>query len=57
MRSAEALKTMDGMEYIASLPTGEIIIGMSVYNNELFVASEAHVYVLKDKKRLELDDG
>lgn len=54
MRDAKDLTSMDGMEYLASAPDGEIIKDMVVHNDVLFVATDKHLYVLKDNKRLEL---
>ena len=53
MRDADEFNNMDGMEYIASIPDGEIVVAMTVCGGNLYVASDKHLYVLADKKRLE----
>jgi len=53
MRDANNLETMDGLEYLASAPKGEVFTGMVAVDNELFLATDKHLYVLKNKKRLE----
>lgn len=54
MRNAEGLSTIDGMEYLASVPKGETIVGMTVFDGTIFVATDKHIYTLEDGKRLEL---
>ena len=54
MRDAKNLETMSGMEYLASAPKGETIKDMVVYDGEIFIATGNHIYILKDKKRLEV---
>ena len=54
MRDAKNLETMSGMEYLASTPKGEAIKDMVVHDGEIFVATGNHIYILKDKKRLEM---
>ena len=56
MRDAEPLKTMDGMKYIASVPDDEDIVAMVEHEGTLFVASDKHLYILADRKRLERID-
>jgi hypothetical protein len=53
MRDAKGMQTIDGMEYLASIPEGEIIVDMTVHQGTLYVASEKHIYRLVDNKRLE----
>ena len=53
MIEAKKLKGIDGLEYLASAPNGEIIIDMVVFDGELFLATKENIYILKDKKRLE----
>ena len=54
MRDAKNLLTMDGMAYVASVPEGEIITGIVTAGNELFVSTNKHIYLLVDRKRLEI---
>jgi hypothetical protein len=53
MRASEELKGIDGLEYIASAPSGEIIKHMAMVDGVLFVATDRHLYALEDGKRLE----
>lgn len=53
MRDAAGLETMDGMEYLASCPEGEVITGMVVFNDSLYVTTDKHIYKLTDNKILE----
>ena len=52
--SPETLKFLDNMNYLASVPDGEEIIGITVFQDNLYVATEHHLYKLCDNKRLEL---
>lgn len=56
MRDAEGIQTIDGFNYLASVPEGEVIVSMAVNNDMLFVATDRHIYVLVDDKRLEMID-
>lgn len=56
MRDAKGLEWVDGLNYLASVPKGEIITGMTVFNDCLYVTSDCHLYKLTDDKRLELAD-
>ena len=53
MRDAEELKTIDGMEYLASAPKGETIVDMVERGGVLYVATSKHVYKLINEVRLE----
>ena len=53
MRDAKEIETLDGMTYLASAPKGEIIQSMAACDGEIYVCTDKHIYVLKDKKRLE----
>ncbi len=54
MIDAKKLNGISGAQYLASIPSGEIIIQMTVFKDQLFIASDKHVYVLTDDKRLEV---
>jgi len=53
MRTAKGLETIDGMEYIASIPSGETIVGLVVKDGTLYAASDKHLYKMINNKRLE----
>ena len=53
MIDAEKLSGIDRVEYLASVPKGEIVVSMVFHKGSLYVAAEKHIYVLKDDKRLE----
>jgi hypothetical protein len=53
MRDAKGLETLDGVEYVASVPKDEVIVGMEVHENKVYIATKNHVYVLVDDKRLD----
>ncbi len=54
MRDADNLETMEGFNYLASVPEGETIVGMVEVDGYLIVATDKHIYELTDEKRLEL---
>jgi len=54
MIDAKRLSGLDGMEYVASVPDGEIIIGLQIHEGKLFVATSSNIYLLRDEKRLEI---
>ena len=56
MRDAEGLETMKGMKYLASVPDGEIIEHITTHDGKLFVATNKHIYILEDEKRLKKVD-
>lgn len=53
MRDAKGLETMDGFKYLASVPDGEEITGMTIHDNTIYVSTNKHIYKLVDDKRLE----
>lgn len=53
MRNANGLETLDGMEYLASCPDGEIITGMVAKGDSLYVSTDKHIYKLADERRFE----
>ena len=56
MRDANGLESIDGMDYVASVPDGEIITDMVVCDGVIFISTGKHIYCLTDKKHLELVD-
>ena len=56
MRDAKEITKIDGFDYLASVPEGETVVSMAVHQDTLFVATDRHVYMLCDNKRLELID-
>lgn len=56
MRDASGLESIDGMEYIASVPTGENIVSMVVKDGVLFISTDKHIYKFVAEKRLEKID-
>jgi len=56
VRDAENLETADGVNYLASVPEGETIRGMVVYNDVIYLHTANHIYRLVDDKRLERVD-
>jgi len=56
MIDSEDLDGMEGMSYLAKVPDGEVITGLTVHNGGLYVVTETNIYKLVDDKRLERVD-
>lgn len=54
MIDAEKLSGISGAKYLASVPNGETILNMTVFKDQLFIATDSNLYVLTDDKRLEV---
>jgi len=52
MRDIKELNSIDGLEYLASVPDGEIIKHMASNNGEIFIATDKHIYMLENGKWL-----
>ena len=46
---AKKLAVEYGLEYVTSAPQGDTIVDMVMHQNNLYVATRQHVYVLKGK--------
>ena len=46
---AKKLAVEYGLEYVTSAPQGETIVDMVMRQNDLYIATRQHVYVLKGK--------
>ncbi len=53
MRDANELKGIDGMQYLASAPKGEIFISLVAKDDAIYAATDKHIYKLVGDKRLE----
>ena len=53
MIDAKKLSGISGAKYLASVPDGETILNMTVFKDQLFIATDSNLYVLTDDKRLE----
>lgn len=53
MRDAAELDGINKMTYLASIPKGEIAIGMCVHKDNIYIATDKAVYKLSDDKKLD----
>ena len=54
MRNAEELQGIEGMEYLASAPAGEEILGIEALNGKIYLVTKRALYLLVADKRLGL---
>ena len=50
VRDAKGVETIEGFEYLASVPIGEEIIQIVIFEEELFVSTNKHIYKLIDTR-------